>query len=113
MIDIKQLASLCKKIKLLYVEDEPALREQTVMLLSNFFDTITVAVDGQDGLTKFNENDIDLIVSDINMPIMDGIEMLKNIRETDNDVSFIVLSAHNDVDKFQRTIEYGVDGYDS
>ncbi len=111
MIDIKQLASLCKKIKLLYVEDEPALREQTVMLLSNFFDTITVAVDGQDGLTKFNENDIDLIVSDINMPIMDGIEMLKNIRETDNDVSFIVLSAHNDVDKFQRTIEYGVDGY--
>jgi putative nucleotidyltransferase with HDIG domain len=45
------------------------------------------------------------------MPRMDGIEMLKNIRELGDDVSFIVLSAHNDVDKFQKTIEYGVDGY--
>ncbi len=108
---LKNLVQFSRTLKILYVEDSLEAREQTLKLLENFFADIVVAVDGKEGLEKFYRNDIDLIFTDLNMPHMDGISMLKKIRETNDTIPYIVLSAHNEPDYFMETIKLGVDGY--
>jgi YesN/AraC family two-component response regulator len=94
---IKELLNITKDYKLLYVEDNKLARESTAALFEKIFNITITAIDGQDGLEKFKqEKDFDLIITDINMPKMDGIEMIKEIREIDNDILIIILSAHNE-----------------
>ena len=109
--NLKELASLCHNLKLLYVEDDALARESTLKLLENFFPDITIAVDGQDGLDTFKKSSFDLILTDINMPNLSGLEMLERIRETNTSVPVLVLSAHNDSEHFLKAIEYDIDGY--
>ena len=111
MIDIDELIEYSEKLTLLYVEDNQDAREMTTMILEDFFDTIIVAVNGEDGYEKFLQNDIDLIITDINMPKLNGLELCAKIREHDDDVSIIILSAHNEDNFFMDSIKYGVNGY--
>ena len=90
---MKDVVKVCKTLTLLYVEDDEQARASTLKMLDNFFDKIVVAVDGQDGVNKFLQNSIDIIITDINMPNLNGIEMLKQIK---GNIPTIVLSAHND-----------------
>ena len=111
MIDIDETLKYSQKLHLLYVEDNEDAREMTAMILEDYFDNITIAVDGKDGYEKFKNSKIDLIITDINMPNMDGLEMSKKIREIDRDVSIIILSAHNEDDFFMNSIQIGINGY--
>ena len=111
IIDLKELASLCKNLKLLYVEDDALARESTYKLLENFFQEIIVAVDGEDGFEKFQKHDIDIVLSDINMPNVNGLEMLEMIRDKNLDVPVLLLSAHNDAQYFLEAISLDIDGY--
>ena len=108
---LKSLAVFSKTLKLLYVEDNEQIRVETGHMLESFFTDITIAVDGEDGLQKFKEGNFDLIISDINMPKMDGLKMLEKIREIDDEVLCIIISAHSEADKFETSIKLGVDGY--
>jgi len=108
---LKELMLFSKTLHLLYVEDNETTRMQTEKLLENFFDHITVATDGKEGLEKFKQHNFDLIISDINMPNMNGLEMLSAIRTVDEDIPFIILSAHNEADMFSTSITLGTDGY--
>ncbi len=110
-MDMKSITQSCKELKLLYVEDEDDIREATAELLNNFFTTIVTAVDGQDGLNKYNQNDFDIIISDINMPNLSGVEMANAIREKDKDISILFLTAHNESSCLFDGIRIGVDGY--
>lgn len=101
----------CKDISILYVEDDEAARNATVKILSKLFDKITVAVDGLDGLEKFEQNDIDMVITDINMPNMNGIQMLERIKLIDPNFYAIVLTAYSDRENFMATISLGVRGY--
>ena len=114
--NIDELIKNAQKIKLLYVEDNLQARESTSMLLKEFFADIIVAVNGEDGLAKFKNHQleskaIDLVITDINMPIMDGLEMVKHIREIKHDIPVLVFSAYNEPSIFIETIKLGVDGY--
>ena len=60
------------KLTLLFVEDNQVARESTHELLREFFQDVIVAVDGQDGLENFHRHPIDMVLTDINMPGMDG-----------------------------------------
>lgn len=100
-----------RTIRLLYVEDNNEAREQTQKLLSNFFDEIVTAQDGEEGLQKFQERPFDLILTDINMPRMNGLKMLEHIRKIDQDVTCIIISAHDETDYFTKSIQLGIDGY--
>ncbi len=111
MNDIKVIMKQSKHIKILYVEDDPLTRELVLEFLKEFFIDITIAVDGRDGLKKFNENSIDIIITDISMPNMNGFEMIEQIRKKNKDISIVILSAHNETEFFIKGIEYGIDGY--
>ena len=109
--NIKELSLLTQDLKLLYVEDDKSAREQTLKLLENFFKNVTIAVDGQEGVEKFREEKFDLILSDINMPRLNGLEMLRIIRKEDPNMPVLLLSAHDDSEYFLSAIELDVDGY--
>ncbi len=110
-IDVKNLASMSQNLKLLYVEDDKNARETTLRLLNNFFNDISIAFDGKDGMEKFKNQKYDLVLSDINMPNLSGLEMLKSIRKLNPNIPTLLLSAHNDSDYFMEAIELDVDGY--
>jgi len=108
---IKTLTEESKNLKLLYIEDDEFARESTLETLSLFFDNITIAVDGQEGFNTFKKGDFDIIITDINMPIMNGIDMIFAIRELDQDITILVLSAYNNPEYFESTIKAGIEGY--
>ena len=110
-LTIKELSLMSKKLNLLYVEDDMYAREATLQLLKNFFNNITTAVDGLDALKKFDNDSFDLVLSDINMPNLDGLDMVKLLREKNQDIPILMLSAYNDVEFFLSAIELDVDGY--
>ena len=93
---INKILEYSKNMNLLYVEDNAENRQSTSNILSIIFDNVIIAVDGQDGLNKFKENNIDLIITDINMPNLNGIEMIKEIKKIDRNCDFIFLSANDD-----------------
>ena len=108
MIEFREIA---RKLKILYVEDDVPTRASTLEVLENFFDDITVAVDGKDGLKKYEEGSFDIILSDISMPYMSGLEMVKKIREKDKDIAVLFLSAHSDSSLLLESIYLNIDGY--
>ncbi len=111
MDQFEKLHNLTKNLTLLYVEDNDESREMTKLILEEFFDTIITATDGKDGLEKFQNNTIDLIISDINMPHMNGLEMSRAIREIDENIPIILLTAFNEDSYFLEGIQIGINGY--
>ena len=108
---LKSLVSLSIDLRLLYVEDSKEARQATLKMLSHFFNDITIAIDGKDGLDKFFSSKFDLVISDINMPRLNGLEMLEQIREYDSAIPMLFLSAYNDNEYFLRSIELGIESF--
>jgi len=110
-LNIINLIKYTSPLKLLYVEDNQEAMETSMLIFEEFFDDISVACTGEEGLKKFDDNDIDLIITDINMPNMNGIEMIKEIRKINSEVPILVLSANNESKYFMQSIKLGVEGY--
>ena len=83
-------------ISLLYVEDERVTREQISRILQRIVTDLHVAENGQQGLELYQEKRPDIILSDIMMPVMNGLEMIRRIRELDNDIPIIITTAYDD-----------------
>ena len=100
MHNLNTILNISKNIKLLYVEDDQTTRESTLGLLNNIFTDITLAIDGEEGLKKFSLANIkyDLIISDINIPNMNGKEMINTIQKVDDNIKIFILSAHNEIE---------------
>jgi len=96
---------------LLYVEDDEVIRKFLEIRLSRRVKELHVAVDGQDGIEKFNQIKPDIILTDITMPRMNGIEMSKKIKEIDNQVPIVIMSAHSDTSYLLEAIKLGINGY--
>ncbi|MEA3455254.1 MAG: EAL domain-containing protein [Campylobacterota bacterium] len=111
MIEIEKLARQSRNIKLLYVEDNDETRESISLILEEFFQDIIIAVDGEEGLEKFKNSDVNLIITDINMPRLNGLEMIEKIRETDKSIAILIFSAYTESNFFVSSIKMGVDGY--
>ncbi|MBI2353744.1 MAG: sigma-54-dependent Fis family transcriptional regulator [Deltaproteobacteria bacterium] len=98
-------------LKVLYVEDEPYLRERVGIVLEMHFDKVLTACNGREGLDTFLRERADIVVSDINMPVMDGLEMTQRIRETAPDVPVIICTAFTETAYLLKAIELGVCAY--
>ena len=110
-LDMKKLIEFTKTLKVLYVEDNKEARDALKNLLGNFFNDITIGIDGEDGLEKFKNSTFDLIITDIRMPKMNGIEMIKRVRDIDDEIPIIVSTAHTDQDFLMSCIELGINWY--
>lgn len=103
------------KLRILIVEDDPMVAHIHRHYLNELknFDIIDVIDNGLDALNYINENteDIDLVILDVQMPKMNGLEVLKNLRETGNDVSVIPITAVNDNKTISEFLNLGVVDY--
>ena len=116
-IDNKLLLENSRDLKLLYVEDDDSLRDSTHKLLANFFKEIDIAKDGELGLSAYKakldtaESSYDIIISDIKMPNMNGIEMCRLIKEIVPHQAFIFITAFNEIEYLNNAIELGANGF--
>jgi signal transduction histidine kinase/HPt (histidine-containing phosphotransfer) domain-containing protein len=117
MVDVKQLLAKSKATRALYVEDDNSLRTTTAELLKEFFLEVDEAVDGRDGLEKYqafkeqNSKPYDVVITDINMPNLNGLDMIDEIRKLEADQVCVTVTAYSDLEFLQKSIEIGVDAY--
>ena len=103
--------TLLKTLKILIVEDEKRLAQLLKEAISDSFFSIVIAKDGNEGLKKFKTFKPDIIITDIMMPFCDGLEMTQKIKELDDNIPIIVLSAHSDKEKLLTAIDLGINKY--
>jgi len=115
--NLKKIIDITKSLNTLYIEDNNDVRNQTLKMLDIFFDNIVIATNGNEGLNlyksknKFESSSFDLIITDIEMPVKDGITMINQIRELDKEIPILIFSAHSNTEYFLQTIDAGIDGY--
>jgi len=109
---LENIIRYTKSLNVLYIEDNIDVQKQTTKMLQSFFNEIYIADNGKIGLELFAKNDFyNLIITDIEMPLVDGISLIEKIRECNKKIPIIVLSAHDNKDYFLKTINAGIDGY--
>lgn len=100
-----------KKITVLLVEDEESLRESLSKAIGDEFKSFLTAKDGDEGFKKFKKYKPDIVITDILMPIKDGLELTKDIKNISKDTVVIVLSAFSEKQRLLAAIDVGVDKY--
>lgn len=100
-----------KNMKVLYVEDDEEAREELVDVLKRRVGKVFVAENGKRGLELYNDFQPEIIIADFYMPEMNGIEMIRKIREQGGQPSAIVISAVSEVDIILSAIDAGIDKY--
>ena len=114
MLDYELLKNYSKNISILFVEDDKDIRNETKELLEEIFPIVHLAVDGKDGLDQYSDfykehkYYYDLVLSDIKIPNMNGIELIKKIYEQNNKQIVLVLSAHNENEYLMELINVGI-----
>ncbi|HEY4745669.1 MAG TPA: sigma-54 dependent transcriptional regulator [Desulfuromonadaceae bacterium] len=98
-------------LKILYVEDEPKLRERISIVLRMKFERVFAAANGREGVELASRECPDVVVSDIKMPVMDGLEMTRHIRERAPETPVILCTAFTETAYLLRAIELGVSAY--
>lgn len=103
---------ILKDINVLYVEDEDEVREFTSKTINTIVNSVTTANNGKEGLEEFlRNNEINLILTDINMPKMGGLKMCAEIRKIDKEIPIVITSAHSDPDFLKQAIDVNVSAY--
>jgi PAS domain S-box-containing protein len=110
---LKEAVLQLKTITVLYVEDELSAREEIAYFLESKVQKLYQAKDGAEGLALFekHQDEIDIVITDIQMPNMNGLEMAGNIKELSIDMPIIVTSAFNDSEYLFKAIEIGISHY--
>ncbi len=103
--------ALFATLNILYVEDADFTREALAYFLKRRFQRVDITGDGQKGLALFQANQYDLVLTDVMMPVMDGLEMARRIKALNPAVPVIVISAYSDQESRQRAADAGVDDF--
>ena len=98
-------------ISILYVEDEEVTRSAVARMLRRRVLTVYEAENGREGLDLYKQYRPDIVISDIRMPVLDGMEMSKEIKSLDKNSKIILTTAHSDASILINSIEVGIDKY--
>lgn len=105
------IKKIYKNIKILYVEDDEIARENGIEYLENFFEQIYEASDALIALKLYEKHKPDIIITDIQMPKLNGLEFVKRIRQKDKNTQIIIITAFCDKDYLLKAIELGLVKY--
>lgn len=98
-------------MRLLLVEDEPDLSAVLQKGLQKSGYAVDIANDGAEALDYYDVYDYDLIILDLNLPVLDGLEVLKTIRQTDQAVKILILSARSKIEQRVQGLDLGANDY--
>lgn len=98
-------------ISILFVDDNESIRTLYRRLLEKHVNHFYIARNGRQGLELYKQHRPDMVITDINMPVMDGLEMVREIKQADPNAKIVVMSAYNVKENFIESINLGVDGY--
>lgn len=102
---------LFKDLKILYVEDDPMTVEEISFFLKKYVKELIVANNGEEGLELFKKYKPDMIISDIQMPVMNGLEMCEKIFKINPSIPVALTTAYSDSSYLMKAIELGIDKY--
>ena len=102
---------ILKNLTVLLVEDDSDSKKIMHDVLSDNFEKVFTAQNGDEGLKKFKKYNPNMVITDVFMPISDGLDMTRNIKEISKDTPVIVLSAHSEKETLLKAIDVGVDKY--
>ncbi len=108
---MKTNAAQLKTLSLLYVEDNDDIRTQLAQYLRRRMGALFIAANGQEGLEAYQRHHPDLVLTDILMPVMDGLQMAQAIKNINETTPIIVTTAYNEQDHFIRAVGIGIDEY--
>ena len=100
-----------KKLNILYVEDDEVVNNIFSSIFKKYAKNLYSAFNGEEGLKIFKNNKIDIVISDIQMPKINGIEMAKEIRKIKEDIPIIFTTAFGDSEYLKEAIDIGIDAY--
>ncbi len=98
-------------LTLLYAEDDPQSRKNYAFVLEEYFSTVYLAEDGREALDLYHEKKPDVLLLDISMPFIDGLDVARAVREKNKDIPIIMLTAHDDKEKLLTAIPLGLSKY--
>jgi CheY-like chemotaxis protein len=108
MDNVTKINYLAKNFTILVVEDSAVLQKQIVTFLSKFFTTVYSANDGDDGLNQYLKYKPDIVLCDLIMPKLDGLDLIEQIMKLDPLAKIIIISAHLDTNYLLRAFHLGV-----
>jgi len=111
MVTIQELKALTSSLKVLYVEDDSAIQKTMDKYLKKFFATVDLANDGEEALMLYEKSKYDLIITDLSMPKINGIDMIHKIKEVDENQAIIITTAHGESNFLLGAIKSHIDGY--
>ncbi|HLE39989.1 MAG TPA: response regulator [Nitrospirota bacterium] len=98
-------------MKILVVDDEEGARELFFTILSDEGYDITLANNGEEALARFKSDACDLVITDIKMPVMDGLQLLQEIRKTGSKTDVIMVTAYGEVESYLKAMSLGAAEY--
>ena len=102
---MRETKEILRDYTILYAEDDISLRGTIVELLDRYFGRVYEASDGREALGIYQEYRVDVVMCDIDMPIVDGLEVASIIRKSNRDIPIVILTAYSDRDKLLKAIE--------
>ncbi len=114
MDGLKRLYDVTKNLAVLYVEDDEILRKKTSVMLENLFKSTHTASNGEEALDLYeeyhfkNKSYYDLVISDVKMPVMDGVVLSKNIKKINKKQNIIITSAYDESEYLIEFINVGI-----
>ncbi|MFY9074883.1 response regulator transcription factor [Malaciobacter mytili] len=107
----KEVLEKLKGLTILYAEDEVGIRENIADSLSYYVKEVFQASNGKEALELYEEKNPDIILSDIHMPIINGIEFVKKIRQTNREIPIVMITAHTDKKYLLEAVELHMEKY--
>jgi len=98
-------------LNVLVIDDDPDVRSCLAAMLKHAGHNVTTAVDGRDGIARFQRRNTDIVITDVRMPGLDGVEVLARVKEIDPEAEVIMITGFDDSDAVMRSLQHGASDF--